>query len=618
MAAEQDIIREFLVSLGFKVDKSGLESFVKGMAAASSAVIASVGVIEDNLERLFFASQRTKASAENIRALGFSLSQLGSSAGAATEAVESLARFMRNSPGSAAFLKGLGVATQDANGQMRDTVEILRDLGAQLARMPYYRANAYAQFLGIDEKTLMALREGLGQFGDEYSEMLAKAGLNLEDATKKSHDFMVESRTLGSAIAILGQKISSTLSASLIGTVRRFREGLVDNFGSISLVIERVIKVVSWVADAISTMAIRAAQAAQTVADWFNSFDDGTKKVILAIGGLAAAWYLFDKIFMSTPLGRLTAFATALGLLYDDYKTWKEGGKSLLNWQVWEDEIDKALFGLQKLGRALRSFGKMAQDVWRGNWSALPDDWREVQSALAAKDAGGGNSQADIDAYKTGGGVKLTPDAQRRLAGIGGFVEDGSIVEMPPASAPRGIRNNNPGNIEFAHQPGATLETRTTAPKRFAQFRTPEEGLAALAIQLRRYGSRGIDTLNSIIGTYAPKWENNTAAYVARLAKDMGVRPDARLDLNDSGTMQQLMGGIIRFENANQNPYSTEMIRAASGATAAGVPGTAPVINQTNNINVTGHGAPAVARSIGSEMDSVNQRMVRNLRPITQ
>ena len=34
--------------------------------------------------------------------------------------------------------------------------------------------------------------------------------------------------------------------------------------------------------------------------------------------------------------------AAALLLLYDDYKTWKEGGKSLIDWSKWEPDIIKA------------------------------------------------------------------------------------------------------------------------------------------------------------------------------------------------------------------------------------------------------------------------------------
>lgn len=616
MAAEQDIIREFLVSLGFKIEKAGLESFVKGITAASSAVLASVTAIEDNLERLYFASQRTKASAENIRAFGFSLAQMGSSAGAALESIENLARLMRNTPGAAGLIQSIGVQTKTANGELRDTSEILRDLGKQFANMPYYRANAYAQALGIDEKTLIALRQGLGDFGDEYRDILGKIGLDLGDATKKSHEFMVETRTLASAIAIVGQRISESFSERLTAYIRRFREQLVENFGRIADIIDRVTKGVIWLADIVSQMALRAIQAVQTLVDGWNDLDENTQKVIAGIAALVVGWKVLNSVFLATPLGRLTALSLALLTLYDDYRTWREGGKSLIDWSVWEEQINNAMFGLGKLGRALRGLGKMAQDAWAGRWTALPADWEEVKAALNAGDVGGGNSQADVDAYKDQGGARLTPDAQRRLSGAGGFVEDGSIAEVPDARAPRGIRNNNPGNLEYRGQPGASLEDH--ANPRFARFRTAEEGLAALAAQLRRYGQRGVDTVGKIISKYAPSIENDTPGYTGSVSRRLGVDSNTRLDLNDPSVLQGLMGAIIQVENG-RNPYSAEQIAAASGARAAGAPDRPVSISQSTTIHVAGGTNPeATGQAVAGQQDGVNQRLVRNMRTVAQ
>lgn len=618
MAAEVELIREFLVSLGFRVEKEGLDSFVKGITAASAAVFASVTAIEDNLERLFFASQRTKASAENIRAFGFSLTQMGSSAGAALDALENLARFLRNSPGAAGLIESIGVQTKNANGELRDTSDILRDLGKQFANMPYYRANAYAQALGIDERTLMALRQGLGDFGDEYRDMLGKIGLNLGDATKKSHEFMVETRTLASAIAIVGQRISESLSERLTAYIRRFREQLVDNFGRISDIIDRVTKGVLWLTDIVSQMALRAIQAVQTLIDGWNDLDGNTQKVIAGIAALVVGWKVLNAVFLATPLGRLTALSLALLALYDDYRTWREGGKSLIDWSIWEEQINNAMFGLGKLGRALRGLGKMAQDAWSGRWSALPADWEEVKAALNAGDVGGGNSQADVDAYKDRGGAKLTPDAQRRLSNADGFVEDGSIVEVPDARAPRGIRNNNPGNLNFARQPGATMENKTSEKPRFAQFQTPEEGLAALSLQLQRYGQRGINTVRAIISKFAPPEENNTARYIGDVARALKVGATDRLDTSDPNVLNNLMGAIIHIENG-RNPYSTEQLAAASSVRAAGAPDRPVSISQSTTIHVAGGGNPeATGQAVAGQQDGVNQRLVRNMRTVAQ
>ncbi|MEW5247178.1 lytic transglycosylase domain-containing protein, partial [Escherichia coli] len=65
----------------------------------------------------------------------------------------------------------------------------------------------------------------------------------------------------------------------------------------------------------------------------------------------------------------------------------------------------------------------------------------------------------------------------------------------------RGIRNNNPGNLNFAGQKGDTLESGPNA--RFASFPTMLEGIAALDRQVILYLKRGKNTIDQIIDIYA-------------------------------------------------------------------------------------------------------------------
>lgn len=628
MSGNAETIKEFLVSLGWKIDESGQKKFVDSIAstslkvvelgaaiaATSAAVVAGVAKIADQMESLYFASQRTGAAVANIQALGFAAGQMGSSASAAAASLENLARFMRNSPGATGLIQSLGVQTRDANGGLRDTTDILKDLGKQFANMPYYRANAYAQALGIDEKTLMALRQGLGQFGDDYKGMLAKAGIDSQQAAKSSHEFMNQVRSLGAAFVILSQKVATSLTGKISGDIKRFREGLVDNFGRISAIVEKVVDVILKMADVVSTLALRGMQAIGAVIDWFSGLDDTTKKVIEGLGLLLVAWKLLNAGFLATPIGRLVALGVALLSLYDDYKVWQEGGKSLIDWSTWDSQLEKALFGLSKLGRALRGLGKLASDAWHGNWGALKKDWEDVKGSLSASDVGHGQTQADVDAVKDGGGAKLTPDAQRRLDALNA-AQTGAPSGNP--HDPRGIRNNNPGNLNYVGQEGATKEDGPNG--RFAVFRSAEEGLRALANQLRMYGSRGINSVRAIISKFAPPSENNTQAYIGSVSKGLGIGADAALDLNDPRVLQGLMGAIIKVENG-KNPYSAEQIAAASGARAAGVPGSAPVtISQSTTIHVSGSGDPhSTAQAVAQAQGGVNQRLVRNMKTAAQ
>ncbi|MDS1433105.1 hypothetical protein XC76_07700, partial [Klebsiella pneumoniae] len=110
---------------------------------------------------------------------------------------ENLARFIRNNPGAEGFLNRLGVQTRDASGNMRDMATIFTGVGQRLSSMPYYRANQYAQMLGLDENPLMAMRRGIGQFSGEYPAMAKAIGYNADVAAVSSNKFMTSLRSFG-------------------------------------------------------------------------------------------------------------------------------------------------------------------------------------------------------------------------------------------------------------------------------------------------------------------------------------------------------------------------------------------------------------------------------------
>lgn len=171
-----ETIKDFLVSLGFSVDDAGAKKFGSVLAGttanvikmglavegAALSVVAFTAKIASGLDNLYWASQRTGATVQGIQSIGYAVSQVGGSVDAARGSLESLARFIRNNPGAEGFLNRLGVQTRDASGNMRDMAAIFTGVGQKLSSMPYYRANQYAQMLGIDENTLMAMRRGVG------------------------------------------------------------------------------------------------------------------------------------------------------------------------------------------------------------------------------------------------------------------------------------------------------------------------------------------------------------------------------------------------------------------------------------------------------------------------
>lgn len=351
-----ETIKDFLVSLGFELDEAGEKKFsavVAGVTAnvlkmgavvegAELAVVGFTTKIASGLDKVYFASQRTGASVAGIKALGYAASQLGVDAASAQGSLESLARFIRNSPGAEGFLNRLGIQTRSANGSMRDTSAIFTGLSAKLSSMPYYRANQYAQMLGIDENTLMAMRKGLGGFTADYRSMLKATGFDSEKAAEQSNKFMTSMRGLTSLFGMARDKIGADLAGGLSGSIDTLRKRIIDNFPKIEEMITRVIKAILWLSEVFGRMAYRAYQAIDQVIQWWKGLDNESKKLLGTVGAIIVAWRMLNSAFLMSPIGLITALVIGLGLLYDDYMTWKEGGNSLIDWAKWEPDIKKA------------------------------------------------------------------------------------------------------------------------------------------------------------------------------------------------------------------------------------------------------------------------------------
>ncbi|CFQ88045.1 MULTISPECIES: hypothetical protein [Yersinia] len=142
------------------------------------------------------------------------------------------------------------------------------------------------------------------------------------------------------------------------------------------------------------------------------------------------------------------------------------------------------------------------------------------------------------------------------------------------SSAARGVRNNNPGNIEATEK--NPWEGQTGNDGRFATFATPEHGIRALSKNLISYNNQGYNTISEVVNRWAPASDNNnTDAYIKALCGALGVGADDQLDITNPRTLAALCAGIVKHENGNQ-PYSDEQINtgvsAALGLTALDSP----------------------------------------------
>lgn len=116
---------------------------------------------------------------------------------------------------------------------------------------------------------------------------------------------------------------------------------------------------------------------------------------------------------------------------------------------------------------------------------------------------------------------------------------------------PRGIRNNNPGNIRHgANWQGLNPDGRNI-DSAFCVFTAPIYGIRALAKILINYKRiHGLKTVRQIISRYAPPSENQTIAYIQSVAKQLGVYPDTVIDIEERGVLTVFIKAVIRMETA--------------------------------------------------------------------
>lgn len=649
-----ETIKDFLVSLGFDIDEAGASKFDSVLAGttanaikmglavegAALTVVAFTAKIASGLDNLYWASQRTGATVQGIQSIGYAVSQVGGSVDAARTSLESLSRFVRNNPGAEGFLNRLGVQTRDASGNMRDMAAIFTGVGQKLSSMPYYRANQYAQMLGIDENSLMAMRRGVGGFSGQYSAMAKAIGFNADEAARSSNKFMTSLREFGAMAGMARDKIGSNLAGGLAGSLDTLRRHILDNFPRIEQTLTKAIKGILALGDIIGRLFFRLIEGTSSLITWWQSLDKQTRELISLFGALTIALRILNSTFWMSPIGLITALAAGIALLWEDYQTWKEGGDSLIDWGKWKPEVDAALkmvrdlkTTVNELAKALAKLLNIDPKSWSLKWdfSNFIDQMGEFSKMLnmiadllnAIKDgrwadAASIGKQMLNQGSENPSAMPMVTDSANSVAewikdktgwdprSVGQTIR--SIGEDEPdqigQAAKRGERNNNPGNLNFAGQAGAELER---PGGRFARFETAFDGLRALSRQLVLYAGRGINSVEKIISTWAPASDNNnTAAYIQAVSQRLGVNPQAALNINDPQTMSALMSSIIHHENG-RNIYSKELIGKAA---VAGIGGAN--VNQQNTYHIYGGGDP---RAVGTEVErrqqSANAQVMR-------
>ena len=322
-----------------KADAS-MQGLLKTVNASIKSLAAFTGLLlgASGLSKL--ATDAAKANREldtTAKNLGMARKELSAWQGAAEIAGESangMSSYMKTLSGDMQslimmgdtsvlpYFNALGVSLLDSTGKARKLDDVMLDLADRFSTMDRQQAYTLAQQMGIDDGTFNTLSRGRA----EMERMLEIQ----RDMYHSSEADIENSRKLAEARAVLNARWESLklmIGNALIPVLTTLTE-IVSGFVGFLVKHEHVTKgVFLGIATAI-----------------------GVFLVPMLVTATAA---VFAFIAPFTPLiAAVTGLAAAFGLLYDDYKTWAEGGKSLFDWGRFTSYINSSKVSTDSLGKS--------------------------------------------------------------------------------------------------------------------------------------------------------------------------------------------------------------------------------------------------------------------------
>lgn len=335
------------------------------VAAAATGLVKLVDQVQKLNDELYFLERNLGMSSQTIKNWQGAASAMGGSAQGMTESIKTLNMGMNDfvvmgDTTLLPFMNALGVSMVDTQGHLRKTDDVMLDLADSFSKMDREQAFSIASKMGIDEGTFNTLVQGR----QEMEKMIAYQNTMY----KSSEAELQASRDLAKNRALIGsqwESLKTMLGNSVIPLFVYLSEvalGMFNYLQEHQREVQAVFKALSFVIGAVLTpILIKATIAALAFIAPFIPF-------IATVGALGAAF----------------------GLLYDDYKTWAEGGKSLFDWGAFSKYIDNATLSTDNLKNA---FKNLYQDMINNTIPTLRG-YAEIVEKLMSGDFKGAGKQA--------------------------------------------------------------------------------------------------------------------------------------------------------------------------------------------------------------------------------
>ena len=220
------------------------------------------------------------------------------------------------------FFNAFGVALLNADGKARDLDSIMLDLADRFSKMDRVQAYNLAKSMGLDDGTINTLMLGRAEM-EKMLEMQRNLYRSGEKEIQVSRELTQARGYLNAQWDSLKAMLADALAPVLLKIIKMV-SGFVDYLMKHENSMKHVFEGLAFVLGAVLVPVFIAAAAS------LLAFIAPFAPFILTVGALGAAFLL----------------------LYDDYKTWAEGGKSLLDWKLFDNYIKTSKISTDSLGSA--------------------------------------------------------------------------------------------------------------------------------------------------------------------------------------------------------------------------------------------------------------------------
>jgi hypothetical protein len=339
------IVRELVALFGFQVDKrsaADVDGAIRGVvrgAKVLGAAIAGAAVVEGIRRMVVSTAQlggEIQTTSERIGVGTRALQELRFAAGQADVSSEELTTGLRvlsrnanearqGSKELGRDFRRLGVSVTGADGKLKPVDALLEELAGGFARLgsDTERAALAQSVFGRSGVSLVPLlkrgKDGIRALREEAD---ALGGVLDDDLIQLSSDFDDSQKRLRFTLQGLKNVVAKALLPSFKASVDATIEWIRANREAIAQNIQAVFQNVARVLGAIASAMTGAVAAAR---GWFAALDP-VRASLVKIGLIA----LGLAVVLALPGGALFLLIALVGLLIEDFQTWRAGGKSAI------------------------------------------------------------------------------------------------------------------------------------------------------------------------------------------------------------------------------------------------------------------------------------------------